>query len=54
MVAVWLTCTAWLQDSAKTTVCGWKGTANYKSVEVRLYTDAGGVWSNVFKWCCWF
>lgn len=32
------------QDSNRTTVCGWKGTANYYDVVVDGQTNAGAAW----------
>ena len=32
------------QDSSRTTVCGWKGTANYYDVVVDGQTNAGAAW----------
>ena len=33
-----------LQPNSKTTVCGWKGTANYYDIVVDGQTNAGAAW----------
>ena len=35
----------YFQDATRTTVCGWKGTANYYDVVVDGKTNAGAAWS---------
>ncbi|MDJ0918505.1 MAG: DUF427 domain-containing protein [Woeseiaceae bacterium] len=35
---------AYFEDSPKTTVCGWKGTANYYDVVVDGETNAAAAW----------
>jgi uncharacterized protein (DUF427 family) len=35
----------YLVESAMTTVCGWKGTANYYSVQVEGQTNPDAAWS---------
>lgn len=34
----------YLKDSAKTTVCGWKGTSNYKSIVVDGKVNEDAAW----------